>query len=251
MLDPCTLPGRFGVILIPIIILTSCRVERISDRADLHLQRCATLFAEGLVPDAIAHCELAIEYAPYFAEAYNMRALIEISEGERDAAREDLKLAISYKRDFAEAYNNLGKLELDAGELDYACDLFKQALEIDPGYVVARRNHASCLLANGDPEEAHKEFRRCVALPIEDCDCRMGLGATYLAREDLHAALKQYERAVVTCPQRPEAHYNLCWAYAQGGLCAEAVTYCQQAVNLSPDYQQAKDGLALAQRCRD
>ena len=101
---------------------------------------CAEYYQQGLLNEAESRCQLAIEFAPTYAEPHNLLGLIAHARGQRPVAMEFFKKALSYKDDFAELHSNIGTILLEDGRIDEACDAFKEALGIDPGFVVARRN---------------------------------------------------------------------------------------------------------------
>jgi len=226
-----------------------CIPKTIHPLAIQHNTFCAQYLQQGQLTEAEARCKLAIEYAPKYAEPYNLLGMIEYARGKRDAAATYFKQALSFKNDFAEAHNNLGGLFLEDHHYDEACDEFKQACEIDPGYQVARRNYATCLMYNGEPRKAKDEYLKCVEVDPQACDCRMGLGVLALNDEDFSAAKSHFQKSTEICPQDPKGFFNLCIAFYRMSRCSDAVDACIGALALKPDYIEARQNLTASYEC--
>ena len=67
-----------------------------------HNTFCAEYYQQGLLNEAESRCQLAIEFAPTYAEPHNLLGLIAHARGQRPVAMEFFKKALSYKDDFAE-----------------------------------------------------------------------------------------------------------------------------------------------------
>lgn len=211
---------------------------------------CAQYMAEGLLDQAEARCNLAIEYTGgKYAEPFNNLGQIAVARGQLDLALERFKQAISLRNDFAEAHNNLGFIFVQRGEFDLAADQFKQAIEIDPGYQVARRNYATALMRVGDPKKAREEYLKCVELDPSFCDCRMGLGALALGAGEWDEAEGHFKKHIEVCPSEASGFYNLCFTLMRKQQCAPAVDACVQALALNPDLIEARKNLTQAYEC--
>jgi tetratricopeptide (TPR) repeat protein len=73
---------------------------------------------KGLLDQALADCNRAIQLSPKFAEAYNNRALIFKKKGYLDQALSDFNKAIELKPNFAIAYYNRANLYFLKKEYD-------------------------------------------------------------------------------------------------------------------------------------
>ena len=227
----------------------SCVPHQINQNAVTHLNFAAKYYEKGKLTEARARANLAIEYAPKYAEAWNLLGLIEYADGRSTKAKEHYKRALAYKQDFAEAYNNMGALYMDEKDYAMACDLFKQALEVDPGYLEARLNYAGCLYYSDDLKESKVQYRRCVELDPKMCDCRLGLGVIALDREKWDVSQSHFEKLNQVCPDNPHGFYNLGWVLMQKGRCGEAVDALISALALKDDYLEARRNLTEAYQC--
>lgn len=211
---------------------------------------CAQYLAQGLLQQAEARCDLAIEYtAGKYAEAWNNKGQIAAARGQYDLAVEHFKRAISRRNNFAEAHNNLGWVFLKRRENNAAMDEFKQAIEYDPGYLAARRNYATALLNEGEPGKAQPEYLKCLELDPNFCDCRMGLGVIALGQGSYDDAQGHFQKLTEICPTDPMGHYNLCYTFLRKQLCSDAVNACVAAVALDRDCIECKQNLTEGYEC--
>lgn len=212
---------------------------------------CAEYLAQGLLQQADARCDLAIEYtAGKYAEAWNNKGQIAAARGHYDVAITYIKRAIARRDAFAEAHNNLGWLFLQRDETDAALDEFKQAIEYDPGYAVARRNYGTTLLKEHRLEAAQAELLKCVELNPNYCDCRMGLGNIALEVDHLDDARGHFEKLTEICPADARAHYNLCYVLMRQQLCTDAIAACVAALALDGGCIECQSTLTESYACK-
>lgn len=211
---------------------------------------CAQYVQQGLLDQAEARCDIAIEYTGgKYAEPWNLKGQIAASRGHYDLAVEYFKRAISRRNDFAEAHNNLGVIFLKRRETAAAMDEFKQAIEYDPGYQTARRNYGNALLNEGEPEKAKPEFLKCIELDPGFCDCRMGLGVIALGGGNFDEAQGHFAKMIEVCPNDAMGYYNLCYTYLRKQLCSDAVTACVAAVAIDRECIECKKNLTEGYEC--
>ena len=190
-----------------------CVDNTLHPKAQEHNTFCAQYLAQGKLVEAEARCQLAIEFAPKYAEPYHNLGMIEHQRGRVELAVDRYKQALSLKDDFAEVYNNLGSIFLERQEYAAACDQFLQAVEIDPSYVDARANLALCYYRQKKPAEARNQYLRCVEQDPELCDCRQGLAVLEFESEQYEAAKANFQALTNICPLYAQGYYNLGTTY--------------------------------------
>jgi tetratricopeptide (TPR) repeat protein len=228
---------------------SSCLSNMVPEAAKGHNTFCAQYIAEDKLVEAESRCKLAIEYAPKYAEPYNLLGIIAYKRGQKEVAKNHFKKALALKNNFAEAYNNLGGIFLEDHEFGIACDQFKESLEVDPGYVNARVNLGLCYLYDHKPAKSKAEYLKCLELDPNNCDCRLGMGTLAINAKDYEDAKIMFQKMTETCPNRPEGFYNLCWTLYNLGRCGDAVNSCMTALALKSDYIEARKNLAASYEC--
>ena len=112
------------------------------------------LAQRGLLDEASAHFQKAMQIQPGFAEArYNFGNIL-IGEGRKDEAAVQFQKVLEIQPDYAEAHNNLGNLLLEQGLVDAAINHFQIALQVQPDFAEAHYNLCQALLRKGMVEEA-------------------------------------------------------------------------------------------------
>lgn len=226
-----------------------CVDKRVNPLAADHVAYCAEYITRGLLEQAEARCQLAIEYGPHYAEPRNLMGQIAVARGQYELATDWFKEAIALRDDFAEAHNNLGFIFEHRRDYNAAADAFLEALEVDPGYQVARRNYATMLMYLDREEDARAEYLKCLEIDPTYCDCRLGLGALDLTRENWEAAVGQFGRLTEVCPDLASGWYNLCYAHLRMSRCDRAVDACLSAVAIDNEYLEARENLGHAYSC--
>lgn len=246
--EPVSIEEVMRSIIIASLLALGCATTNPSQRVADHLYFCAHYLGRGLLDQAEARCELALELDRSSAHAYNLLGLVERARGNLDQAARHFKKAIALD-ELPEVFNNYGEIFVDRHEWAEARDLFAQALEIDPTYVNARANFAKALYYTDDQARAAKEYLKCTEQNPEHCECRLGLGVIAVSRGDSGSAIDNFERLTQICPRGAMGHYNLCWAYFGVRRCSEAVSACSEAVKIDPDYLEAQQAQARAAEC--
>src|SRR2546426_1026254 len=123
-----------------------------------------------------------------------------------------------------------GNQLLRRGELGAAMKAFTAALDIDPGNEAAWNNRGVVFEAQGKPEEALQCHNRAIRIrpTYLDAWCNKGIALMHMARSD--RALECFDTVLKVNPRHPDA----------------AVICLEKAVNLRPDFAEARDALDRA-----
>ena len=100
--------------------------------ANMHAELSQAYQDAGMVPEAVAELERAVNLCPQFADLRTRLAVLYRDSGEPVRAREQLELARSANPQYAQARLLLGVMMLSAGELEPASAEFETVLEKDP-----------------------------------------------------------------------------------------------------------------------
>ena len=148
---------------------------------------------------------------------------------------------------YAPAYNNLGAALRASGRIDEAIATYKKALELQPDYPSAQNNLGAALAAKGDAAGAIAAFRAAIAIDDQSATAHRNLGnllydvgTELLEEQNFDAAAARFHEALKIRPDWPEAHNNLGIALASRGRIAEALTHFERAVQLNPNFTDAR-----------
>ncbi len=202
--------------------------------------------------EALAHYEQALQLKPDYVEAhYNLANALAKMQGRGFDAIGHYNTALKLNPDYAEAHNNLATgLAKLPGLLPEALYHFALATKLKPDYVEAHYNLGIELAKlPGRMPEALTEFELVLQLSPGFVKGHVAL-ADALVKMPSRAleAVAQYEEALRINPNCVEAHNNLGVAYARQGRPEEARKQWLQALELSPDFENARKNLtALAE----
>ncbi len=122
---------------------------------------------------------------------------------------------------------------------------FRRATELRPNYADAHNWYAAYLNVMGRFQEAAAEQK--LAEDLDPLSLTIAMNAAdphYFARR-YEPAIESFKQVLEREPRYPPAHFNLGRAYAQNGMCAEAIAHFESAAQFSGN-RQASAALAYA-----
>ena len=128
-----------------------------------------------------------------------------------------------------------GGLAARQGELEKAAQSYRKALVDNPDDLQARRSLAASLFEMRDYEGAGKEYREILQRDPDNASAHMELGSVAIAlTDDAAAGVVHLERAVELAPDFREARSRLARALAASGRLPDSIPHLQKAVELDP-----------------
>jgi hypothetical protein len=121
--------------------------------------------------------------------------------------------------------------------------LWTQALTVEPSFI-AYNNMAEVLASRGDYLWAADDFRKAIAMRPDFSPARLGLGGVLLRLHRPAEAAREYQAALDIGKDPAYAHNGLACALVLQGKRDQAIYHFQQAIQLQPDYQDARRNLA-------
>ena len=152
--------------------------------------------------------------------------------------------AVRQRPNYAEAYNNLGSALFRSGRPLESVREYQQAVWLRPRFTEARLNLANALATLDRLEEAETQYREVIAMQPDSVDARNNLGIVLARDNQFVEAVVQYEQALLVTFNAPEVHNNLGSALLHLQRRAEARKEFAIAVQLRPDYANARENLA-------
>jgi superkiller protein 3 len=220
----------------------------------------------GQMDLAVSAYERAIQIDSNFREAYLYLSKLYANQASRTGRREYLSKAVATLERLVQyfpntdVYNNTGVLLGRIGNMASAMEAYQKAVELDPFNLLALSNLGTAYLAVGRAADAKKTFERAIE-SFQDASSRgellarqyLGLGVAMVRvyQEEsarnlalLHEAQGAYERSIEIDPGNAIAHSNLAAVHAELGNLEAAQSELTRAVQLDPEDEQARGGLA-------
>jgi hypothetical protein len=147
------------------------------------------------------------------------------------------------------AHNNLGMALFAEGKKEEAIAHYREAIDINPSYVDAHYNLADTFVKQNKIDQAIEHLRESVRITPSFAALN-NLGVNLERQLKHEEAIYYYRQALLIEPKNPGIHFNLGVAFGNKGELKEAAEHFRQAINLKPDYGEARQALKLTQELR-
>jgi tetratricopeptide (TPR) repeat protein len=195
--------------------------------------------------EALPLGDRAIELAPRDPRGYALKAKALVWMGESDEAVVVGLAGLDIDPNYAPLHAALARAYIDVGRYQLALDHGAAGVESDPMNVDARRSYAVALIWVGQREEAILQLEEALALHPNLVNTYFELAAQYRGLELYLEAIATYERIRTLDPRNPRALLRLCETYSQIGQDGQAEGYCEDALELNPNYPEAYRALGM------
>ncbi|OFW34748.1 MAG: hypothetical protein A3F70_14250 [Acidobacteria bacterium RIFCSPLOWO2_12_FULL_67_14] len=216
----------------------------------------AELLRQGQTDEAIEQLQQFLEEQPFLLEAVSARQLLGQAFARRQQwaeAIEQYRRVLTMNPSLPQRLDTQGLLAVglfQAERYDEAIDAYRQYLARRPGDIDALTNLGIALVAAERPDEALDAFRRAVELDPGNADRRRNLATALFDSRNIDEAALHARQAVALRPGDPAAHDLFGRVLAVQGRLAEAQAEFERALQVAPDYQEARENLARLERLK-
>lgn len=190
----------------------------------------------------------AVELDSTFAVAQYALGLVHLSLGNRWKAAAQFRASIQLDPTFPEPYKALGDLFLGAPRrlFDQAVEAYQKALELRPFYADAHVGLGDARAAKGEVDAAISSYQKALLYNPGNPKVHLSLGKIYYGEKGLYyESVASYKKAIELDPQFLEARMGLGEVYEDKGLYDDAIREYRQVVELDPQHTGALYNLAL------
>jgi tetratricopeptide (TPR) repeat protein len=159
-----------------------------------------------------------IDHRAAFIRAKALHEQGRLAEAEAGYAR-----ALDYHPNYANTHHNLAGLLAQQNDLGRALEHFEAAGRLRPSDPSIKINHGNALIRAGRFDNARMVFRSLISVARAAHQAHAALGAIELYVQNPSGAIEHLEHAVEIEPDFPEARNNLALAYEQSGRLREAI----------------------------
>jgi tetratricopeptide (TPR) repeat protein len=179
--------------------------------------------------------------------AHNNLGVALVAEGKNDDAIAHYIASIKIKSNYDDAHTNLGVALAAEGKSEEAIFHHRMAIKINPNNDLAHYNLGMALKDQGKMEEAFTEFSRSISIKPSSADAHNNMGIVFeMHFKKYSEAIYHYRQALQIDSNNAGTHFNLGIALAKNGNLKEAAEQFRQAINIKPDYDEARQALKLA-----
>jgi len=190
----------------------------------------------------------AVELDPAFAAAQYALGVAHLALGNRWKAAAQFRASTQLDPTFPEPYKALGDLFLAAPRrlFDQAVEAYQKALELRPFYADAYVGLGDGRAAKGEVDAAIASYQKALLYNPGNPKVHMSLGRIYYGEKGLYyESVNSYQKAIDLDPQFLDARMGLGEVYEDKGLYQEAIREYRKVVDLNPQHTGGLYNLAL------
>ena len=227
-------------------------VEKSPQKARPHQNLGVALAKHDRTEEAIESFLQALRIKPEYVVALNNFGTVLVNEGRLDEAVSQYEKALILKPDSAKALYNIGRVFYERESVNQAIYYFKEALKYDPEHVGAHNNLGILLSGRGELDEAMLHYNYALKINPDDPNIYWNIGGLLRKQGKLKEAVDHYTRALVSIhmaetltvdPVYAKIYNNLGLIMVEKGKLKEARILFLKAVQIDPDYQEARRSL--------
>jgi tetratricopeptide (TPR) repeat protein len=179
--------------------------------------------------------------------ALYQQAQQELGQRHYQAARAVFLQILDLEPERADAHYGLATACFLQGDFLGAAHHFKETTRHDPKRAGAFINLGAIYNRLGRYEDAITTLTRGIQLEPARGEGYYNLGLVYRHLEQFELAVESYREAVRVNPAMADAHFNLANLLLEDDHYAEAADHYRQALRLRPDWNEARQGLEMAE----
>jgi tetratricopeptide (TPR) repeat protein len=146
---------------------------------------------------------------------------------------------------FAPLLAVLARAYTDIGRYQQALSYGEAAIQKDPMSVEAHRSYAIALIWVGERDAAIQELEDAITINPNLISPYFELAGQYVTGERYEEAVASYEQVLRMQPRNAKAMLRLCEVYSRIGQDEQAQGYCEDALEVDPNYAQAYRQLGM------
>jgi len=203
-------------------------------RTRQELARAIDYFRQAVEQDPNYGLAYALMADCYYLEGYYRFAPLDAAVSNAKATAEH---ALLLDDAIAEAHVAMAMVQLSNGQDDAAVHSLRRALELNANLPVAHQRYAWILTARGKLEEAIAHMKRAQELDPLSAANSSALGILFVFARQPQEALRYCARAAELEPDNGSLHGNLAAAYELNGMLQPSIDQYKKMAELSPEHR--------------
>lgn len=224
------------------VLNTSLRLNPNNTETNLKLAELALFLRDN--KQALEYINHVLKTDIYNSQAYYMKGIIFMENGDTIKAISSLQTAVEQNPDYYDAYIQLGVL-FSIKKNPLAKQYYLNALKLKPNSIEALYNLGMYCQENNLLNEAIEYYNQILTIDRHNALANFNLGYLHLVHlHILPEAVKYFSKAIEARNNYYEAYYNRGYAYELMKDWLNAETNYRQALSIQPDYTLAAEGLS-------
>lgn len=158
-----------------------------------------------------------------------------------DDAETNYHQAVDMSGFFVEAWDALGTISLSKDQVQEAHEYFRRGVDISPGNAARQLKLGEISLELGDFETAERAFKHSISLDPSQTHLFNQLGISLRRQGKLKEAIAYLIRAIKVAETDENLYFNLARVYMDQGDKEKAMDNLEKALEINPDFKEAKD----------
>ena len=200
----------------------------------------------GNVEAAESACRVLMELDPANPWPYNKLAIIYLAKGAASQALEFTEQAIRLDPSFGEAYGNQARALWKLGERVRALSIMERAIALEPREAEYRILYGDYLMDAGQSCKAAVSYQASISLIPASSQVYTRMARAYVVCGKVGEALQAHEKAIRANPGDPYLYFNYGVTLGNLGRFSEAKIQWSKALEIDPQFEEARRYLDLA-----
>jgi predicted O-linked N-acetylglucosamine transferase (SPINDLY family) len=173
------------------------------------LEQALDSYQSGDLARCLEHLQLCLDIDPQCVDALNMLGILQIRQGDNEAAISTLKSALEIQPGFEELHVNIGSAYRAAGYIEMAIEHADAALEIDPENLNAKVGKGLAFKILRRLPEAEEQLSQVLAKKLDYAGVYPEIAEVYHLMGQFDDAISAFQQAIRYYPNMPQLRLNL------------------------------------------
>jgi tetratricopeptide (TPR) repeat protein len=200
---------------------------------------------EGQFEAARQNLERAIAEDSTLAEAHFQLGLHDLRTQDPDSAIVHIERAIRLQPKLPLYYVNLGVAQSQAKRFDKAVEAYQKAVDLDPRLVISHLLLAEALISSNNIDAAEAEYRKALEIEPQNARGLRGLGFISMKKGQCPEGVRFYKSSTQSDPTNADGWAGLGQAYLCMQDLAQAEAALKKAQSIDPNNPTVKKSLEL------
>lgn len=209
---------------------------------------------DGKLNEAIVSFEKALSISPGYVDALFNLGMGLYKQGDRETAADYYRKALKRNPNHLGSHLNLGSLMAEEDRVSEAISHYNEVLRIDPGNADTHNNLSVLYENQNDRDAAIDHLKKSLELNPDSVDANYNYGSLLRKSGETEEAMAYIAKALSILHHRPghtikpmyaRVYFDMGVGLTERGQTEAAILFFKKAIEINPDYQDARNNLRL------